>query len=150
MASPARRPIARPETIIEAALGQKVLLGWMQNRFQTRYPLTLNLAHQSPEHAALLVRTVRGALTCLGADGADVQRAATWLATVGGVLPTEETADLPVGALQQAQLGAQAYAACAGALGQRTVVGRRFLSFLATRLGIPDEAARSLNRRFAG
>ena len=150
MTSPARRPIARPETIIDAALGQKVLLGWMQNRYQTRYPLTLNLAHQSPEHSALVTRTVRGALGCVGAGPDEVQRAATWLAAVGGVLPGDEPADLPVDALRQAQLGAQAYAACAGALGQRTVVVRRFLSFLAARLGIPDEAARSLNRRFAG
>ena len=41
-----------------------------------------------------------------------------------------------------------AYAACAGALGQRSMLGRRFLNFLAARLGIPDEVARSLNRRF--
>ncbi len=150
MTSPARRPIARPETIIDAALGQKVLLGWMQNRFQTRYPLTLDLAHQPPEHAALVVDTVRGALSCVGAAAADMARAATWLAAVGGALPDEASGDLPVDALNHAQLGPQAYAACAGALGQRTVVVRRFLSFLAARLGIPDEAARSLNRRFAG
>ena len=66
------RVLRRPETVITTALGQKVLHGWMQNRFQTRYPLTLNLRNETPAAAALVVEAVRYALCAVdaGAGGA--------------------------------------------------------------------------------
>ncbi len=137
--------------MISAAIAQKVLHGWMQNRFQTRYPLALNLRHQTPEAAALVAGAVRYALDSIGAEAAECRRAADWLASVGGTLPDAGSVpELPVARLRSAQLATHAYAACAGALGERSMVSRRFLSFLAARLSIPDEAARSLNRRFGG
>ena len=150
-ARPGHRPIAHPDTIIAAALAQKLLHGWLQNRYQTRYPLVLKLGNQSAEEVALLMQTVRCALRMVAASEADERRAAAWLASVGGALELQGGADeaLPVAGLMQARLAPHAYAASAGALGRRTVATRRFLHFLAARLGIPDDVARSLNRRFA-
>ena len=148
-ARPGHRPVAHPDTIIAAALAQKLLHGWMQNRYQTRYPLTLKLANQTPEEAALLMAAARQALAAVGASEEDERRAAAWLATIGGQLPCSGSGGMPFAGLQQAKLTPQAYAVCAGTLGRRTAATRRFLHFLAARLSIPDEVARSLNRRFA-
>lgn len=150
-AAPPRRTLPRPDTVIQAALAQKVLHGWMQNRYQTRYPLTLNLRHNTADEVALLLAAVREALCAADPGDAALRRAQEWIAAKGGDLQaaaSPEPAGL-VDRLHAARLAPQAYAACAGALGRRTPTARRYLDFLAARLGLPDDVARSLNRRFA-
>ena len=151
--TPARpqRAVARPETVISAALAQKLLHGWMQNRYQTRYPLILNLRNHDPAEAALLIEAVHYALRSTDASKEAVDRAGAWVASVGGRLGPLDDSDTRhlIDRVHAARLAPQAYAACAGALGRRTVADRRFLDFLAARLDLPDDVARSLNRRFA-
>lgn len=149
---PQHRPPRRPDSVIQAALAQKLLHGWMQNRYQTRYPLVLNFRNTTEDETALLLAMVRGALAAVDPGPAAFQRAQDWIATVGGDLqpPTgPDTGPAPLGQLHAARLAPQAYAACAGSLGRRTATARRYLDFLAARLALPDDVARSLNRRFA-
>ena len=148
---PHRRTLPRPDTIIQAALAQKLLHGWMQNRYQTRYPLVLNLRNNTPEEAALLLEAVQAALATADPTPAARTHAEAALATLGATLPptSPNTSALPtlIDRLHQARLAAQAYAACAATL-RRTPTTRRYLDFLAARLVLPDDTARSLNRRF--
>ena len=149
------RPPPRPDSVVQAALAQKILHGWMQNRHQTRYPLVLNLRNTTADEAALLLAVVRGALAAVDPGPAAFQRAQDWIATIGGELQPGADPMLaslgpaPIEQLHTARLAPQAYAACAGSLGRRTATARRYLDFLAARLGLPDDVARSLNRRFA-
>ena len=140
----------RPETIIATALGQKILHSWLQNRHQTRFPLVLNLRNNKPAEVLLILQAVRRSLLLVDAEPAALQNAAAFIESIGGTLTTVEHDNDPalVKSLHEARLTSEAYAACAGALGRRTIAGRRYLEFLAARLGIPDEVARSLNRRF--
>ena len=146
------RALPRPDTVVQAALAQKVLHGWMQNRHQTRTPLVLNLRNTTPEEAALVLQAVREALWAADPGAAAFRRAQDWIAGKGGDLQPGAPGDGGAGLvdrLHAGRLAPQAYAACAGALGRRTLVARRYLDFLAARLDLPDDVARSLNRRFA-
>ena len=141
----------KPESVVLEALGQKVLHAWLQNRHQTRYPLVLNLRNNTPDEVGLVLRAVRRSLALVDPSEEAFARAAEFIGKIGGALDRETgppVHDL-VGRLHEARLASEAYAACAGALGRRGVAARRYLDFLAARLEVPDEVARSINRRFA-
>lgn len=153
----AHRPIPRPESVIEASLAQKVLFGWMQNRHQTLYPLVLNLRNMDGGEKKLIVDAIALALQAGEHDGSG-QRAEAWLGSVGGdaddlvALTEAQRAPRPINtfvmAVRSAGQGPQAYAAAVGALSRRDLVNRRFHDYFAARLGIADEVARSMNRRY--
>ncbi len=151
-----RRSIPDPATIIAASLGQKVLHGWLQNRHQTRYPLILNLRLHSPAEVALILESVGHALRAGDADEPAVADALAWLHSIGADPaltglpgPNPDAAPL-LDRVRVSGLTAQAYAASTRALGRRTLTNRRYLDYLSARLGIPDEVARSIHRRFGG
>jgi len=156
--TPAHRPIPRPESVIEASLAQKVLFDWMQNRHQTLYPLVLNLRNMTPPERRLIVGAAALALQAGERDDQAGRRAETWLRSVGGndedVAALAETQQLPcpidafVASVRSAGQGPQAYAAAVGALSRRGLVNRRFHDYFAARLGIADEVARGMNRRY--
>jgi len=153
----AHRPIPRPESVIEAALAQKVLFGWMQNRHQTLYPLVLNLRNMDGGQRRLIVGAIALALQAGEHDPAD-PRAEAWLRSVGGTdddmaaLAEARRVPCPINAfaasVRSAGQGPQAYAAAVGALSRRSLVNRRLHDYLAARLGIADEVARGMNRRY--
>ncbi len=157
---PAHRPIQPPETIIQSSLAQKVLHGWMQNRHQTLYPLVLSLRNMTTVEKRLIVGAMAFALQAGELDGQSEQRAEVWLRSVGGgmeeiaALGAARLAACPVdrfvAAVRSAGQSPQAYAAVVGTLGRRGIVNRRFHDYFAARLGIADEVARSLNRRYGG
>ena len=157
-ATPTHRPIPRPESVIEASLAQKVLFGWMQNRHQTLYPLVLNLRNMNASEKQVIVGAIALALQAGEPDDPPAQRAETWLRSVGGgdgeiaALAEVRRAPCPIDAfvasIRGAGQGPQAYAASVGALSRRELVNRRFHDYFAARLGIADEVARSMNRRY--
>ena len=111
----------RPDTVIQAALAQKLLHGWMQNRYQTRYPLVLNLRNTTPEETALILAAVHQALAAADPSAPALDRARAWISGIGGTLPTAPGATPGlIDQLHTARLAPQAYAACAGSLGRRT------------------------------
>ncbi len=146
--------IPDPASIVSAALGQKILLGWLQNRHQTRYPLNLNLASHDAAEVALIVECVGRALRAGDADAGATSRAVEWLRSIGGdpamtALPLAPANPVPLlERVRAAGLTGQAYAASSRALGRRTLTNRRYLDYVAARLGIPDDVARSLHRRY--
>jgi len=154
----AHRPIPLPESVIEASLAQKVLFGWMQNRHQTLYPLVLNLRNMTAGERQLIVGAVALALQAGERDDQSARRGETWLRSVGGgdgdVAALTEAlrvccrVDVFVAAVRSAGQGPQAYAAAVGALSRRDLVNRRFHDYFAARLGLADEVARSMNRRY--
>ncbi len=155
---PAHRPIQPPESIIQSSLAQKVLHGWMQNRHQTLYPLVLTLHNMTEVEKHLIVGAIAFALQAGEPDEQSGQRAEVWLRSVGGgagevaALAEARCAACPVdhfvADVRSAGQGPQAYAAAVGTLGRRGIVNRRFHDYFAARLGIADEVARSMNRRY--
>ncbi len=152
------RAIPRPETVIQASLAQKLLHGWMQNRHQTLFPLVLNFRNLSADEKTLIIEAMAVALQAGESAGLAAGRAETWLLSVGGdaqdvaALAQSRTAPCRIGevaaALRAAGLAAQAYAAAVGTLSRRLTVNRRFHDYLAARLGLADEVARGMNRRY--
>ena len=156
--SHSHRAIPRPETVLQASLAQKLLHGWMQNRHQTLFPLVLNLRNLSAGEKKLIVDAMTLALQAGESAGSAVGRAEAWLLSVGGeasdvaALAGSRTTPLrideTVAAVCAAGLAPQAYAATVGTLSRRLTVNRRFHDYLAARLGLAEEVARGMNRRY--
>ena len=157
----ARRPIAKPEQLILEALSGKVLHDWLQNRHQTLYPLTINLRRLESGQADLLLHVAAVSLTAADpVSAARLEQTRQWIGSVGAepdqIARFEEMGANPPGLsalldrVQQAGLGAFAYAMSVAAADQRNIVSRLFLDYLAARLAVPANVIRSVNRRFRG
>lgn len=158
----AATPMARPDpnAPINGVVAEKILQGWLQNRYQTRYPLVLKLSNMAPEDATLVIAFAGDCLRmgeCPNGDPVAARDAAhAWLASIGAPEAALDALDEPphdpaslVTQLRAANLPAEAYAIAAHVLGRRSLVNRRFLDYLSARLEVPDEIARSINRRHA-
>lgn len=148
-----------PGSVLREHLAEKVLYGWVQNRHQTLFPLTVNLRTLEPERAEVLLHVAALAVTALGpAEAGRLEAARAWLRSAGagpeGVAAFDAALDAPppLGPLMQrvlrAGLGAYAYAVALGAVDQRDPAGQRLLDFLAARLGVPSHVVRSVSRRY--
>jgi hypothetical protein len=155
-----QRRLALPRAIVAESLGEKVLHGWLQNRHQTLYPLTVNLRALDPTRAVLLAQVMAVSLLAGAAppDAGDVEAASSWLGTVGGEEPAVAALRAAVDAppalsallhqIQQANLAAYAYVVAIVAGPSRDPAGQIFLDYLAARLGLPMNVVRSANRRY--
>ena len=154
-----RRLAMLPETALIDALSQKILGAWLQNRHQTLYPLAMNFRRLAPATASLLVQVVAVALHASGApSAASRERARDWLRSVGAsdghATALEEALDAPpalhevLGTVGAEHAGPFAYAVALASLDQREIVNRRFLDYLAARLALPSDMARSLAQRY--
>ena len=153
------RPVAHPKTIILESLSQKVLHAWLQNRHQTLYPLTMSFRNIAPEHVDLVVHAMAAAMLADGrAETGEAIQGGRALASAGGgdaeriLLEAALASPMPLSTLlrqiQDANLGAHAYAASVIAVDQRSHANRLYLEYLAARLAIPGEVVSSLNRRY--
>ena len=155
-----QRRLALPRAIVTESLAEKVLHGWLQNRHQTLYPLTLNLRTLDATGATLLAQVMAVALLSAIAppDAGDLEAASSWLGAVGGneqtvaALRTALEAPPPLSTLlnqvQRANLSAYAYVVATAAGPSRDPAGGIFLDYLAARLGLPTSVVRSANRRY--
>ena len=163
-----RRLLASSAGGVTETLSQKVLDGWVRNRHQTLYPLTMNFRTLPAAAAGLLIAAAAAALRAgepdrggtggTGSDRADLDRATLWLRTVGAddrqVQALADAFARPpalhelLDAVLAARLGPQAYAVALASLDQRPRVNRLFLDYLAARLAIPADVARSLAQRY--
>lgn len=148
-----------PRQALRAAVAAKLLEGWLANRRQTLVPHALNLPALPPGQAALLAEVMAAAALAGGpAEAEEARRLALLLGRLGAGeaearalgAALREPRPLPalLGAVQEAGLGAHAYAAALLAADRRGRAGRAFLDYLAARLGLAPEAARSLERRY--
>jgi uncharacterized membrane protein YebE (DUF533 family) len=148
------RPLASPPAVLTQAIAGKVLLGWLQNRHQTLYPLTVNMGALEPDQVRLLARMMAVALQS-GAAPAEVAPAAAWFESAGGdaaavrgALAAPPPLSTLVRDLKEANIAAYAYVVALASGAWRDPAGRLFLEYLATRLDLPIEVVRSANRRY--
>ena len=154
-----RRCLPPPDRQLLEGLSAKVLAGWIQNRHQTLYPLAMNFRSLPPGVVPLLLAMAAVALRIQGEPGeAELERVRAWFATAGGGSEHErmfaEALAHPrplhdlLGEVATVRLGPQAYAVALAVLDQRPQVNRLFLDYLAARLAIPSDVARSLAQRY--
>jgi hypothetical protein len=155
-----QRPLAEPRAGLDRVLGQKVLHGWLQNRHQTLFPLSVNLRHMDEADAVLVAMMgVIAALSGGGDPGAAAARLRGWLASVGGSAPVlqafDEAQHRPPAlstTLQEVQargLGAHGYVAALIGVGGHDPSAAPFLGYLEARLALPPTLVRSAHRRYA-
>ena len=148
-----------PRAIVIESLAQKILHGWLGNRHQTLYPLTLNFRSLRPAEIGLIVHAMAAAVTADGhVDPDEEVRVSGALARVGAgeaerrllaeAIRHPRALGPLLGEIQKAGLGSHAYAACLLALDRRSNVNRLYLDYLAARLAIPRDVVISLDRRY--
>lgn len=141
-------------------LGAKILIDWLRNRQQLLVPFKLDLQQldgqqvdtlmqamiaaaqaegPAPEGVPARLKTALNALNASAAHEAAFQRACTHPLPMHQVL-----AQVP-----DVQAGALVYAASVLATDRRKLVNRQYLRYLAARLHLPRDLARSLEQRYA-
>jgi len=139
------------------AVAAKVLHGWLQNRHQTLYPLTVNLRNRRQEEVGALMRWAAVAVLA-GGNGASVTALRDWLEGVGadaatlalleGALIVPPPLHVALSAVAHGDLAAHAYVVAILALSPHAAPTRPFLEYVAARLALPTEVVRSANRRY--
>ena len=150
------RVLAGGQQVLLDSLAEKVLHGWMQNRHQTLFPLTVNLRSLRPEQAAALAEwaAVAASATSTAGDAA----ARSWLESAGadaGVLAQFAAAqanppplDWAVQAILRHGLAPYAYVAALIATDMQDPAAAAFLDYVAARLALPATVVRSAQRRY--
>ena len=157
------RSLGRPHEIIDSALSQKILHGWLQNRHQVLVPLTFKLNRLGAADADLLMRFAAAALLNASAAGDAATRALEhWLKGAGAdeaacgafraALTDTAPLDRLIAAIHEAAprergLASFAYAVAVAAADLRSPAGRLFADYVAARLMLPADAVRSVDRR---
>ncbi|MFL6798710.1 MAG: hypothetical protein ACJ8F3_14965 [Xanthobacteraceae bacterium] len=154
------RPLALPNKVVLETLSQKVLHGWLQNRHQTLYPLTINLRLLDTASRSALVRMMAAVLLAgtRMPDEARIASCLAWLREVGGEDELEQTLrgaiDSPepmstlLRDLQQAGMATYAYVVALVSAELHDDAAQRFLDYLGARLGLPATVIRSADRRY--
>ena len=157
--APSSDPAPDPEARLEVALATRLLDGWLSNRQQVLVPHTLNFRALGPGQGALLVEVMAAAAQADGAvDPRETQALPQVLRRVGAGAPEEarlaaalaepQNLGALLGRVEAEGLATHAYAAALLAINRRGRVNRAFLDYLAGRLGLAAEVARSLERRY--
>ncbi|MBV1798263.1 DUF533 domain-containing protein [Siccirubricoccus sp. G192] len=154
-----QRLAQEPRRLLSERLALKLLESWLRDRQRALFPLTLDFTRLDARSRWLLVQM---AVAAALADGKAVtpERIGDALANAGAgeaelhLLPEALASPAPLSALlrevQEARLGAHAYAASLIALGHRSRVNRAWLDYLAARLGLPAAVTTALHRRHGG
>jgi uncharacterized membrane protein YebE (DUF533 family) len=138
-------------------LADKVLLGWLRNRYQLLFPFPLNLKALDEAQADLLAHAMIAAAEADGAlDETKRERINAVISLVGEVgkralfvaLEHPKPLNVLLRDVRGVQLGAVVYAASLMAADQRKTVSRLYLKYLAARLQLSPELVHSLEQRF--
>ena len=149
-------------TMLREAVLAKVLHGWLQNRHQTLFPLSVNLAALDRAQRATLAGM---AAVCLLADGPQAPnraeretRTRRWLTAAGAdpatlaalddALASPPATSRLLESVVAQDVGPTAYVAALVALDTRDGPGLHLLDYLAARLALPATLVRSANRRY--
>lgn len=153
------RSLSPMRDILVEGVAQKVLHGWMQNRHQTLYPLTINLRALDADGVALLTRAMAAALLA-GARPPEKERVASCLAwlhevggeeldrALGGALAAPDPLSRLVEEIQRKKLAAYAYVVALIGADLQDEAARLFVDYLAVRLALPINVVRSADRRY--
>jgi len=153
-----QRELPSAESIMAEVVAEKVLHGWLQNRHQILYPLTMNLKAMEAGKLALLAQMLAiGLLSEADAQEGRREAALAWFTELGGergreaalsALAAPMPLDRLLAAVQEEGLMAQAYVAALVSVSQHSPAGRLFLGYLAARLALPHKVVRSAERRY--
>ncbi len=143
-------------TVLDESLMAKVLHGWLQNRHQTLFPLTVNMKTLSPEQRMILAAFAAVALLSDEAARGREAQVRAWFASSGAEADMMEalTAALAnppamsraIGSVLDEDLAAYGYVAAVVALQARGSL----LEYFAARLNLPPTLVRSAQRRYGG
>jgi uncharacterized membrane protein YebE (DUF533 family) len=151
-------PPEHDETLVQV-LASKILGNWLRNRQQLLVPFTLDLQKLDPPEAEVLMHAMvaaafaggdlgeksrerlDAALERLNAD--EAQREAFLQALNAPKALPDALANV-----RDVSVGAMVYAAALLAIDRRKLVNRHFMRYLAARLDLSPQLARSLEQRF--
>jgi uncharacterized membrane protein YebE (DUF533 family) len=140
-------------------LASKVLSDWLKNRQQLLVPFTVDLQKLDSAEAEVLVQAMvmaagagghagersgerlDDALQRLNANDAQRETAARTLTQAGALRDV-------LASVRDVRMGAMVYAASLLAIDRRKLVNRHFMRYLAARLDLSPQLARSLEQRF--
>lgn len=153
------RQFGLPREILDRALAEKILHGWLQNRHQVLMPLTLRLGQLRADDVEVLMRFAAASLLVAAqADAEERSAMISWLRSIEAIdesiLIFEKALSAPsalstlMERVRLRHLEAYAYAIATMAADLRTAPGRLYAEFVAAKLGLPPDAVRSINRRF--
>ena len=151
-------PREHDETVVQI-LASKVLIDWLRNRQQLLVPLTLDLRKLAPAEAEMLMRAMATAARAGGVlEATDRQRletavqrlnaSAEQLSRFAALVDERKSLAEVLADVPDTETGAKVYAASLLATDRRRRVNRYYLQYLAERLKLPRDLARSLEQRF--
>jgi uncharacterized membrane protein YebE (DUF533 family) len=151
-------PQEHDETIVEI-LAAKILIDWLRNRQQLLVPFSIDLQKVDDRAASLLVEAMLAAAQADGTvDGKERERVDSALALVNAgeaqramidrVIEQPRALAAILAQVGDVQSAALFYAASLLAVDRRKLVNREYLRYLAARLQLPKELARSLEQRY--
>ena len=150
------RVLAGGQQVLLDSLAEKVLHGWMQNRHQTLFPLTVNLRSLRPDQAQALAGWAAVAASATGTAGDAAARG--WLVSAGAspamldgfaaALASPPPLDAALQAVARHGLAPYAYVAALVAADPQDPAAAPFLDYVAARLALPATVVRSAQRRY--
>jgi uncharacterized membrane protein YebE (DUF533 family) len=151
-------PQEHDETIVEI-LAAKILIDWLRNRQQLLVPFSIDLQKVEEHEARLMLEAMLAAAQADGTvDGKERERVESALTLVNAgeaqralverVIEQPRALAAILGEVGDVQAAALFYAASLLVVDRRKLVNRRYLRYLAARLQLPKELARSLEQRY--
>ncbi len=146
------------ESIVEV-LAAKILIDWLRNRQQLLVPFTIDLQKLDAQQGKILVQSMLAAAQADGTvDGNELERVESALqhlnageaqrAALREILERQQPLAEILAAVRDVQTGSLVYAASLLAVDRRKLVNRQYLRYLAARLQLPKDIARSLEQRY--
>lgn len=148
------------ESIVQV-LASKIFVDWLRNRQQLLIPLTLDLQKIEPAQVDLLVHAMVASAHADGVfEAADCQRIEAALTRLNASDEQRERVARASGEsralrdvlarVHDVQTASMVYAASLLAIDRRKRVNRYYLRYLAERLRLSSDLARTLEQRFVG
>ena len=152
------RALEGGDRVVMDGLALKVLHGWLQNRHQTLYPLTINLRQLSPEQGRVLAQWAAVTLLAARPDETGDVELRRWFGSVGAgpdtmvalgaALSNPPPLHRAVEAVIANDVSPHAYVVSLVALDAYDPVTTPFLEYAAARLSLPTTVVRSATRRY--
>ncbi len=149
------RVLAGGQQALVDGLAEKVLHGWLQNRHQTLFPLTVNLRSLQPVQVAALAEWAAVAALATREEGVAMR---AWLGSTGAeeavlagydaALASPPPLDRALAAVARNGIAAYAYVAALIAVDSQDPAAAPFLDYVAARLALPATVVRSAVRRY--
>jgi uncharacterized membrane protein YebE (DUF533 family) len=151
-------PRQHDESIVDV-LAAKIFVDWLRNRQQLLVPLAIDMQNLEPALAETVVHAMVAAAQAGGTrDANERERVQAGLRTlraneehqalVSAAIDAPKSLAEVLASVSDVRTGALIYAATLLVVDRRKLVDRQYLRYLAARLQLPRDTARSLEQRF--